>query len=215
MICRVVSRGGSKILHLRSSIMIRNQTSLPLLFTIQEDQDQKKEKKEKQDQNDQKEEESDPENSEEEEKLFLEAVELHGRAWHKCVEHMKHTRTKQSFTSHAQKHFIKLYRDDISLPAKVEESGAGYTLSGKPLDKDSAAARAYGASGAESQASYRKMIKLRKADPKTVMLEMARCNIIQFGKKIQVFEVFKFIFTYSYLFFSVFLSLHTYIHVLL
>ena len=147
--------------------------------------------------------------TEEEEKLFLEALELHGRAWHKCVEHMKHTRTKQSFTSHAQKHFIKLYRDDISLPAKVEESGAGYTLSGKPLDKDSAAARAYGASGAESQASYRKMIKLRKADPKTVMLEMARCNIIQFGKKIQVFEVSSFFFLPILTFFSLSFSLCT------
>merc|ERR1711865_812187 len=75
MICRVVSRGGSKILHLRSSIMIRNQTSLPLLFTIQQDQkNQKKEKKQKQDQKDQKEEESDPENSEEEEKLLWSRV---------------------------------------------------------------------------------------------------------------------------------------------
>jgi hypothetical protein len=74
MICRVVSRGGSKILHLRSSIMIRNQTSLPLLFTIDQ-QDQKKEKKEKQDQKDQKEEEGDQEeNSEEAEALLWSRV---------------------------------------------------------------------------------------------------------------------------------------------
>ena len=72
MICRVVSRGGSKILHLRSSIMIRNQTSLPLLFTIQQDQKgQKKEKKQKQDS---KEEEGDPENSEEAERLLWSRV---------------------------------------------------------------------------------------------------------------------------------------------
>ena len=75
MICRVVSRGGSKILHLRSSIMIRNQTSLPLLFTIQQDQKkEKKEKKQKQDQKDQKEEESDQENSEDEERLLWSRV---------------------------------------------------------------------------------------------------------------------------------------------
>ena len=50
-----------------------------------------------------------------------------------------------------------------------------------------------------------------KADPKTVMLEMARCNIIQFGKKIQAFEVFNFFFyLYSYLFFS--LSLFAHLH---
>ena len=54
--------------------MIRNQTSLPLLFTIQQDQDQKKEKKQKQDQKDQKEEESDPENSEEAERLLWSRV---------------------------------------------------------------------------------------------------------------------------------------------
>eukprot|EP00501_MAST-03F_sp_TOSAG23-6_P002507 GSMAST32.ASY1.ANO1.2644.1 assembled CDS len=80
----------------------------------------------------------------EEEVLFLEALELHGREWHKCVEHMGHTRNKGSFTSHAQKHFIKLYLADKPLPAKVVESGEGYTLSGKPLDPNSAAARAYG-----------------------------------------------------------------------
>ena len=52
--------------------MIRNQTSLPLLFTIQQDQkNQKKEKKQKQDQKDQKEEESDQENSEEEAERLL------------------------------------------------------------------------------------------------------------------------------------------------
>ena len=55
--------------------MIRNQTSLPLLFTIQQDQkDQKKEKKQKQDQKDQKEEESDQENSEDEEALLWSRV---------------------------------------------------------------------------------------------------------------------------------------------
>ena len=141
----------------------------------------------------------------EEEKLFLEALELHGRDWAKCVEHMKHVRNRQSFTSHAQKHFIKLYRDDLPLPKKVMESGEGYTLSGKPLDKDSAAARAYGASGVESQASYRKMIKLRKDDPKVVMLELARCNLIQFGKAFLYFFVF-FLFFIFLLFLSFILS---------
>ena len=52
--------------------MIRNQTSLPLLFTIQQDQkDQKKEKKQKQDS---KEEEGDQENSEEAEALLWSRV---------------------------------------------------------------------------------------------------------------------------------------------
>lgn len=46
--------------------------------------------------------------------------------------------------SHAQKHFIKLCLKGERLPAKVAESGTGYTLSGKALDPESAAAKAYG-----------------------------------------------------------------------
>ena len=46
---------------------------------------------------------------EEEEKLFLEALELYGREWHKCVKHMNYSRNVGGFTSHAQKYFIKLY----------------------------------------------------------------------------------------------------------
>eukprot|EP00873_Tetraselmis_striata_P035155 jgi/Tetstr1/455419/TSEL_042251.t1 len=58
--------------------------------------------------------------TEEEERLFQEALVLHGRNWKACAGHGKR------------------------LPPKVAESGEGYTLSGKPLDPDSAAARAYG-----------------------------------------------------------------------
>lgn len=36
--------------------------------------------------------------------------------------------------SHAQKHFIHLYVDSLPLPAKVLESGSGYTLSGEHLE---------------------------------------------------------------------------------
>lgn len=58
--------------------------------------------------------------------------------------------------SHAQKYFIKLYKEGKPLPAKVPlilwndfdpyqvaESGAGHTLSGKPLDPNSGAALQY------------------------------------------------------------------------
>jgi hypothetical protein len=41
------------------------------------------------------------------------------------------TREPQSFTSYAQRWFVKLCRQGDPLPAKVVESGAGYTLSGK------------------------------------------------------------------------------------
>ena len=81
--------------------------------------------------------------TEEEEKKFLEALDMYGRDWHKCAEHMQ-TRESKAFTSHAQKHFIKLCLQGKPLPAKVAESGEGYTLSGKPLDPNSAAALAYG-----------------------------------------------------------------------
>ena len=50
------------------------------------------------------------------------------------------TRDHRAFTSHAQKHFIKLCLQGKPLPKKVAETGEGYTLSGKPLDPNSAAA---------------------------------------------------------------------------
>lgn len=58
------------------------------------------------------------------------------------------TRDKKAFTSHAQKHFIKLCIADKLLPQKVVDTGAGnglgYTLSGLPLDPNSASAKSYG-----------------------------------------------------------------------
>ena len=81
--------------------------------------------------------------SEEEEKLFLEALDLHGRNWKAAAAHVG-TRDARAFTSHAQKFFIKLAIAGKPVPAKVAESGHGYTLSGKPLDPTSSAARAYG-----------------------------------------------------------------------
>lgn len=53
------------------------------------------------------------------------------------------TRDANSIRSHAQKHFIKLFRDNIPLPPKILETGPGYTLSGNDLDPYSAAARPY------------------------------------------------------------------------
>ena len=45
--------------------------------------------------------------------------------------------------SHAQKHLIRLFVAGGPLPAKVLESGSGYTLSGKALDTSSASFHAY------------------------------------------------------------------------
>eukprot|EP00941_MAST-03F_sp_MAST-3F-sp1_P006331 g6331.t1 len=97
--------------------------------------------------------------TDEEEKLFLEALDLYGRDWKSCVKHMGNTRTTQGFTSHAQKHFIKLYIANKDMPAKVRESGEGYTLSGKPLDPNSAAAKAYGVGGKKGKKVYRKQLE--------------------------------------------------------
>ncbi|KAK3820552.1 MAG: hypothetical protein JOS17DRAFT_688500, partial [Linnemannia elongata] len=60
-----------------------------------------------------------------------------------AVEQHVATRDANSIRSHAQKHFIKLFRDNIPLPAKVLESGPGYTLSGNDLNPYSSAARPY------------------------------------------------------------------------
>eukprot|EP00242_Pyramimonas_sp_CCMP2087_P011856 CAMPEP_0198203534 /NCGR_PEP_ID=MMETSP1445-20131203/6834_1 /TAXON_ID=36898 /ORGANISM="Pyramimonas sp., Strain CCMP2087" /LENGTH=191 /DNA_ID=CAMNT_0043874969 /DNA_START=28 /DNA_END=600 /DNA_ORIENTATION=- len=81
--------------------------------------------------------------SDDEEKLFVEALRLHGRNWKEAAAHVG-TRDARAFTSHAQKYFIKLCLQGRPLPQKVKESGEGYTLSGKALDPHSAAARAYG-----------------------------------------------------------------------
>ncbi|KAJ3129020.1 hypothetical protein HK098_002872 [Nowakowskiella sp. JEL0407] len=80
--------------------------------------------------------------TEEEEARFLEGLELFGRDWKKLMAHIA-TRDSNSIRSHAQKHFIKLFRDNKPLPDKVKETGAGYTLSGEPLDPNSAAAKNY------------------------------------------------------------------------
>ncbi|CAO3703210.1 unnamed protein product [Rhizopus stolonifer] len=77
-----------------------------------------------------------------EEKNFTEGLELFGRDWIKLQAHVG-TRDPNSIRSHAQKHFIKMYRDNIPLPEKVLLTGEGYTLSGKPLDPNSAAAKPY------------------------------------------------------------------------
>lgn len=80
--------------------------------------------------------------TDEEEQRFSESLERFGRDWEGVSNHIG-TRDKNAIRSHAQKFFIKLYRDRKPLPAKVAESGMGYTLSGKPLDPDSAAAKQY------------------------------------------------------------------------
>jgi SHAQKYF class myb-like DNA-binding protein len=81
--------------------------------------------------------------TEEEERLFLEALALYGRDWKKCGEHIV-TRDHRAVASHAQKFLIKALLKGEELPGKMVDSGRGYTLSGKPLDPNSAAARAYG-----------------------------------------------------------------------
>ncbi|KAJ2714686.1 hypothetical protein H4R19_001598 [Coemansia spiralis] len=80
--------------------------------------------------------------TEDEERLFREGLETYGRSWAQISDHVV-TRDAKSIRSHAQKYLIKLFRDNAPLPAKVRESGDGYTLSGRPLDPNSAAARPY------------------------------------------------------------------------
>lgn len=73
---------------------------------------------------------------------FKAGLELFGRDWQSLSKYVE-TRDSNACKSHAQKYFIKLFRDQIALPAKVVESGSGYTLSGKELDPESAAAKPY------------------------------------------------------------------------
>lgn len=103
--------------------------------------------------------------------MFAEALEKYGRDWKKCAAHIK-TRDDRSVASHAQKYFIKLYIKKLPLPDKVKESGDGYTLSGKPLNPDSAAARAYGVKGNEASKEYRKE-RLQKREKKEMDITSA------------------------------------------
>ncbi len=64
------------------------------------------------------------------------------------------SRDGRQFASHAQKYFIKLCIKGVLLPSKVAESGCGYTLSGKLLDPESAAAKAYGFKEGMLQGDY-------------------------------------------------------------
>jgi len=80
--------------------------------------------------------------SQEEEKLFLEGLEIFGRDWHQIAYHVQ-SRDTASIRSHAQKHFIRCWEIGEKLPDKILESGIGYTLSGKPLNPLSGAVLMY------------------------------------------------------------------------
>lgn len=81
--------------------------------------------------------------SDDEENRFKEALTLFGRDWKKCAEHIG-TRDARAVASHTQKFLIKALLRGEELPDAMARSGKGYTLSGKPLDPNSSAARAYG-----------------------------------------------------------------------
>jgi protein MYSM1 len=81
--------------------------------------------------------------SADEERLFLESLALHGRDWKACAAHVG-SRDHRAVASHAQKYLIKALLRGEELPGRMAESGRGFTLSGRPLDPNSAAARAYG-----------------------------------------------------------------------
>lgn len=80
--------------------------------------------------------------SDSEQARFEFALETWGRDWEAIARHVG-TRSPSSVRSHSQKYLIKLYKTGQPLPARVLESGAGYTLSGNPLRDDSPSARSY------------------------------------------------------------------------
>ncbi|KAG1677833.1 hypothetical protein FOA52_008597 [Chlamydomonas sp. UWO 241] len=77
--------------------------------------------------------------TDQEECAFLRGLEEHGRDW-RAVAAAVVSRNPEAVKSHAQRHFIKLAMAGQGLPAKVAESGPGYTLSGGLLDPGSAGA---------------------------------------------------------------------------
>lgn len=83
-----------------------------------------------------------------EEQKFIESLKLYGRDWKKCAEHIG-SRDARAVASHTQKFLIKALLRGEELPPEMAKTGRGYTLSGKPLDPNSSAARAYGLRAAE------------------------------------------------------------------
>jgi len=77
-----------------------------------------------------------------EEQAFLLGLETYGRDWSKISELLT-SRDAKNVSSHAQRHFIRLWYNNKDLPAKVQESGKGHTLSGKLLDPESSFARIF------------------------------------------------------------------------
>eukprot|EP01084_Bolivina_argentea_P074823 135702_1 len=70
-----------------------------------------------------------------EEEIFKRGLELYGRDWEGISIMNGLDNISETFIiAHAQKHFIKLYKNGLPLPNKVKETGNGYTISGKPLD---------------------------------------------------------------------------------
>eukprot|EP01083_Nonionella_stella_P230537 814783_1 len=78
--------------------------------------------------------------SEQEEILFREGLELYGRDWHKVSKHVGNNRNTAAIRSHAQIYLLRLLQNGTKLPNKILETGNGYTLSGKPLNKYSVVA---------------------------------------------------------------------------
>lgn len=99
--------------------------------------------------------------SPDEETRFQEALRLFGRDWASVERHVG-TRDRAAVRSHAQSQFVRWARAGVPLPAKVMESGEGYTLSGRPLDPNSAAARMYGVIGKDGAREYRRELAERK-----------------------------------------------------
>ncbi|KAI8998234.1 hypothetical protein BC832DRAFT_595072 [Gaertneriomyces semiglobifer] len=70
--------------------------------------------------------------SDEEQKRFLDGLETFGRDWHAIARYIG-TRPVTLIRARASRYFARLYLASKPLPAKVRESGHGYTVSGKPL----------------------------------------------------------------------------------
>lgn len=76
--------------------------------------------------------------SEEEKVKFTTGLEIFGRDWKQLSLYIGNNRNGAAMRSHAQIYFLKLLKARKPLPEKVKESGDGYTLSGRPLNKYSA-----------------------------------------------------------------------------
>ncbi|KAM3370173.1 hypothetical protein ACQJBY_017832 [Aegilops geniculata] len=108
--------------------------------------------------------------TEDEHKLFLEAMQLHGRAWRRIQEHIG-TKTAVQIRSHAQKFFSKVTRDSSGDSGGSSSGGAGPAIQIPPPRPKRKSVHPYPCNQRSAQPGKRAPALLRVDKPQLSMCE--------------------------------------------